>query len=98
MHRLSTAGILLLLLPSVTLAQEPLGPEFQVNTYTTGVQSRPAVAIDNIGEFVVTWSDEYQQNFSLGIFGQRFMAAPPVGIFADGFESGDTAAWSSTVP
>src|SRR5437870_4177262 len=31
----------------------PLGPEFRVNTYTTGNQYRPAVASDASGNFVV---------------------------------------------
>src|SRR6185503_11157931 len=34
----------------------PVGTEFQVNTYTTGRQARPAVAADP-GNFVVVWED-----------------------------------------
>jgi hypothetical protein len=34
----------------------PLGSEFQVNTYTTGVQSGAHVAIDTTGNFVVVWN------------------------------------------
>ena len=30
----------------------PVGPEFQVNTYTTDEQSNPIVAIDAAGDFV----------------------------------------------
>ncbi len=33
----------------------PLGGEFQVNTYTTAFQGRPAVAMDTLGQFVVVW-------------------------------------------
>ena len=33
----------------------PLGPEFQVNTYTTGVQGYPSVSLDADGDFVVAW-------------------------------------------
>jgi hypothetical protein len=32
------------------------GPEFQVNTYTTGNQVRPSVALNDQGEFVVVWA------------------------------------------
>src|SRR6185503_16001363 len=32
-----------------------LGPEFQVNVYTTGLQSGAAVAMDAVGNFVVVW-------------------------------------------
>ncbi len=33
----------------------PLGAQFQVNTYTTGNQALPAVAADGQGNFVVVW-------------------------------------------
>src|SRR5262245_56046272 len=32
-----------------------VGPEFQVNTYTTGIQRQPAVGADPGGGFVVVW-------------------------------------------
>jgi ureidoglycolate hydrolase len=51
------------------------GEEFHVNTYTTGWQGNPAVALDNDGDFVVAW----QSNGSYGyysdittILGQRY--------------------------
>jgi hypothetical protein len=49
----------------------PLGPEFQVTTYTTGGQLRPAVAADAAGNFVVVW-DGSSTDDSSGVFGQRF--------------------------
>jgi hypothetical protein len=52
------AGVLLAALagPSEAPAQPvPVGPEFQVNTYTTGYQGYPAVAADADGDFVVVW-------------------------------------------
>src|SRR5206468_3571660 len=36
-------------------AGAPLGPEFRVNTYTTGNQYQPSVASDSAGDFVVVW-------------------------------------------
>src|SRR5947208_2483985 len=33
----------------------PQGGEFRVNTYTTGSQFGPAVAMDAAGDFVITW-------------------------------------------
>ena len=36
-------------------AGNPLGDEFQVNSYTTGSQERPAVTADEQGNFVVVW-------------------------------------------
>ena len=41
----------------------PQGSEFQVNSYTTGYQSYPAVASDANGNFVVVW-ESYGQDGS----------------------------------
>ena len=37
---------------------EPLGDEFQINTYTTGTQTRPSVAAYGGGGFVVSWESQ----------------------------------------
>ena len=52
-----------------------LGPEFQVNSYTTNDQTYPAVASDAAGNFVVVWRGGGQDGSGAGIFGQRFDAA-----------------------
>ena len=54
----------------------PLGPEFRVNTYTTGDQARPSVAVDGTGNFVVAWT-EYAVRDGSGssIRAQRYNAA-----------------------
>ena len=51
---------------------EKVGPEFQVNTYTTGDQTSPSVAVDEAGDFVVVWSSAGQDGSSDGVFGARF--------------------------
>jgi hypothetical protein len=64
--------VVLLFVPNGAWAQgEPLGPEFQVNTATTYDQSRPSVASDASGNFVVVW---YSGDFCCpyDIFGQRY--------------------------
>ena len=71
----------------------PAGPELTVNTYTTGPQARPAVGIDEDGNFVVAWTSASDGN-GTGIAAQRFLS--PDLIFADGFEAGNLAAWSSS--
>ncbi len=53
----------------------PVGGEFQVNTYTTGSQGFPAVAADGAGNFVVAWMSEFQDGSTWGVFGQRFDSA-----------------------
>ena len=47
-----------------------LGPEFQVNTYTTGPQAYPSMASGGNGTFVVVWASDYQDSGTVGIFGQ----------------------------
>jgi len=49
-----------------------IGSEFQVNTYTTNFQYRPAVASFNDGNFVVTWESYGQDGFNASIDGQLF--------------------------
>ena len=56
-------------------AAQFLGPEFQVNTYTTGFQVRPAVAAGSSGGFVVVWSRNSFAGSSYDVFGQRFNSA-----------------------
>ena len=62
-------------------AGAPLGGEFLVNTFTTSVQSEPAVARDADGDFVVVWLDYSGANpvaggnFAVGIIGRRYNAA-----------------------
>ncbi len=61
----------------------PLGGEFQVNTFTTSYQRRPAVAVQETGEFVVVWqsSGSFGPDTNLeSIQGQRYAAdGSPVG-------------------
>src|SRR4051812_19103447 len=58
----------------------PIGPEFRVNTFTTGAQktffqSPQSVAVDAAGDFVVTWSSVGQDGSAYGIYAQRYNAA-----------------------
>jgi hypothetical protein len=59
-------------------AGTPAGPEFRVNTYTTGSQFIPAVAAAPSGDFVVAWMSPDGSDY--GIFAQRYSGAgAPVG-------------------
>ncbi len=53
----------------------PVGPEFQVNSFTTGTQYQPAVAADLSGNFVVVWSSLGQEGAGAEVFGQRFSSS-----------------------
>jgi hypothetical protein len=59
----------------------PQGPEFQVNTYTTGAQYAASVAHDGSGHYVVVWtSNPHPGEDSAGVFGQLFdSSGSPVG-------------------
>ncbi len=51
-----------------------LGPEFQANTYTTGNQYSPSVAVDTEGRYVIVWRSNGQLGAASDIFGQRYDA------------------------
>jgi hypothetical protein len=64
-----------LMAPHTASAQIPAGSEFQVNSYTTGPQTLPAVAVDADGDFVVVWHSYGSDNgdpSSWCIQGQRY--------------------------
>ena len=52
----------------------PVGAEFRVNTYTALDQSRPTIALDSSGNFVVAWQSAGQDGSGNGVFGQRYAA------------------------
>src|SRR5438067_9005028 len=63
-------------------AGTPVGGQFQVNTYTTSAQFRPAVTGDGAGNFVVVWEDGSAGSYTdkSSIQGQRYDGAgTPVG-------------------
>ena len=57
------------------LSIQPLGGEFQVNSFTTGPQHNTAVAMDPDGNFVVVWGAAEGAGDNYGIFARRFNAA-----------------------
>jgi len=56
------------------LSASPVGSEFQVNSFATSAQSFSAIAADDDGNFVVTWSSYAQDGSSYGIYAQRYTA------------------------
>lgn len=56
-------------------AGNTLGGEFQVNTYAGDGQLWSTVAMNDGGDFVVTWSSFGQDGSADGVFGKRFDAA-----------------------
>lgn len=50
----------------------PVGPEFQVNTFTPDFQLYPSVAGAADGDFVIVWASYDQDGSYGGIFGQRY--------------------------
>lgn len=71
--------------------------EFQVNGYTTNTQRSSAIALGPDGRFIVAWSsfrspgtDDEPESIQARIFQSSW-------LLLDGFESGDTSAWSSLI-
>jgi len=48
------------------------GSEFKVNTYTKGAQELASVAMDALGDFVITWQSFAQDGSGFGIYAQRY--------------------------
>jgi len=53
----------------------PNGGEFQVNSYTINNQFRPAVAMNEAGDFVISWESWIQDGSGYGIYAKRYDAA-----------------------
>jgi hypothetical protein len=59
----------------------PKATEFQVNSYTSGSQGIPRIAMRSDGAFVVVWQSGAQDGGSSGVFAQRFGAGgAPIGV------------------
>jgi hypothetical protein len=52
----------------------PVGPEFRVNSYTTGAQAYPRIASDASGNFAVVWRSFGQEGGVDNVYAQRFAA------------------------
>jgi hypothetical protein len=51
------------------------GSEFRVNTTAVGDQMYPSVAMDSLGDFVITWSSNGQDGSGWGVYAQRYTSA-----------------------
>jgi hypothetical protein len=52
-----------------------VGGEFLVNTTTAGNEEYPSVAMDDAGDFVITWSADHQDSGGMAVYAQRYNAA-----------------------
>ncbi len=53
----------------------PSASEFQVNTYTSGIQRYAAVAVNASDDFVIAWNSDDQDGSSYGVFARLFSSA-----------------------
>jgi hypothetical protein len=53
----------------------PTGAEFRVNSFTSGAQQAPSLAVAADGRFVIVWESREQDGSHYGVFGQRYDAA-----------------------
>jgi len=73
LKRVMVALALLAAAAGTARAQVKAGAEARVNTYLTGRQSLPAIAVERDGDFVVAWEETYGQDGSYtGVFAQRY--------------------------
>jgi hypothetical protein len=70
----------------------PRSSEFRVNSYTTGSQHGPEIALGTLEDFVIGWMSTDQDGSSEGTFAQRYEDL----IFADDFDAGTIGRWSSS--
>ena len=74
--KILTVGLLGWFLLTVGIyGQSPIGSDFQINTYTSGEQKVPEVAIGPTGDFVVVWQSDGDANgdgAASSIQGQRY--------------------------
>lgn len=71
-----------------TAAGTPVEAEFVVNTYTTGTQFAPAVAMEADGDFVIAFHSDAQDGSLFGVYARRYgdpTATPAPTITDDGF-------------
>jgi RTX calcium-binding nonapeptide repeat (4 copies) len=61
--------------------------EFRVNTEQRNDQTEPAIAVNGVGDFVVTWVSDNQDGDNQGIFAQQYSTNAPV--VTDGIEGND---------
>jgi len=69
--------------------------DFQVNGNAAGGQRYPWMASDGAGDFIAAWDSDAQDGDGRGVFARRLRLGV---VLVDGFESGDTSAWSAVVP
>lgn len=72
----------------------PVGPSFQVNLTTDGLQAAPTVGA-GLDRFVVAWHSANFDGDGLAVVRRLYQLSS---IFVDTFDSGTLGAWSSTVP
>ncbi|MEX2114324.1 MAG: hypothetical protein WD845_14115 [Pirellulales bacterium] len=73
------------------------GSEFRVNTYTTGSQGGPSVAMDADGDFVVAWYSSLQDGSSYGVYAQRYIDTVPATVTEVRTQTGEVISQAETI-
>jgi hypothetical protein len=76
-HRIAPLSVLILIVLAASAAAQtpPLGSEFQVNSYTTSDQYGYGIAMDQSGNFVISWESYDQDGDSYASMARRFDGA-----------------------
>jgi hypothetical protein len=72
--RISILALLFLAVPTLLLAQHPLGGDLPVSTGAGAAQRFPHVAANALGEFVVTWVGAHAQDSGYSLYAVRYNA------------------------
>ncbi|MEM1177638.1 MAG: hypothetical protein AAGM22_04795 [Acidobacteriota bacterium] len=84
----------------MTAGGERQGPSFRLNTVTAGDQRFPNLAGDGQLRAIAVWPSETSAGSDTDGWSAQgqLLDLPPLTIFVDGFESGDTTSWTETIP
>ncbi|MBL1199005.1 MAG: hypothetical protein FWK04_07950 [Nostoc sp. GBBB01] len=63
------------------------GSEFKVNTYTTDNQLNPAIALDDNGNFLISWNSSGQDGSGDGIYAEHYRNSGAAPTITSGFTS-----------
>lgn len=55
-------------------------PEFEINNYMTGEQTKPEISGDGQGRYIVVWESDGQDGSGQGVFAQRLRFCPPLAL------------------
>jgi large repetitive protein len=72
MNRFIVKTLIVLVIVGIPLFGFSDTEEFLVNTYTSNAQQLQSIAMDDAGNFVITWTSDGQDGYGWGVYAKRF--------------------------